>query len=179
MNRFRNSIVLAFLMLGVIVSYCSSSAAVSLLQGRRRSNHVVELTPKAKVKLTYTRTRIPFLTDRKYAIRKLPRGVFGGSLVLRNSGQSNGWLDGKQLVAKKACTAFVAVQIGRNGKLLVPADLDKKMKADGWKPLKGFLTTSPAKEAWSWLTFSRPITKGPVKLPNSAKLRTNMVFMFK
>lgn len=141
---------------------------------------VVKPTPNSKVQLGLVRFRTVFLADRKYSILQLPRGISGGTLVIRSSHQFEKWLPSKQVVAKKDCKVFVAIQTRRNREMRVTDGLVQQMNDAGWKAEKGkFTTTSADQETWTWAVFSKDVKKGTVDLKTPIKSRTAFIFMFK
>lgn len=176
-ERFR-LIAAGFLLATMFCSpaWAQSSRAQKALEKRL----VVTPSPQSKLLVNLLKSKTPFLTDRKYRTLKLPRGAFGGTLVVRNSRTVEQWLPAGQIIAKEDCKAYVAIQTRRNDELRVPRDLVDKMTTAGWEVDKyTFTTTSADKEIWIWGVYSKDVKKGPVTLKAPIKSRTAYVFMFK
>ncbi len=175
----RSGFLFSFFIVATAVSSSPLLAQTTRARKALEKRLVVKPAANSKVQLNLLRVKTPFLTDRRYHILKLPRGIRSGTLIIRNSNEVEKWLPAKQLVAKKDCQVFVAIQTGRNREVRVPNDLVKQMNDSGWKATKGsFVTTSADKEIWTWAVFSRDVKEGPVDLKAPIGSRTAFIFMF-
>lgn len=170
-------LLLAFTLM--LMSAATAKAQRQRLQEALEKRLLLQTAPNSKLRLNLLKARTPILVDRKYHTLKLPRGAYGGTLVVRNSHEFEKWLPEKQLTAKKDCKAYVAIQTRRNREVRAPDDLISKMKAAGWTQEKSkFTTSSAAKEVWVWAVFSKDVKEGPVKLKPPIKARTAYIFIF-
>jgi hypothetical protein len=142
------------------------------------------LTPASKAwKVVGVEPNLAYISDRDYNIKKYPKEMAGGHVVIRDSGQIADWVQKGQLTLAKDATLYVAMLVNADGKdILSKAQLDA-MAADGWTFLKEpFETTTPDK-SWDWKVAKKSIQKGEVELPLPPKeflfFRTHVIYVFK
>jgi len=142
------------------------------------------LTPASKAwKVVGLEPNLAYISDRDYHIKKYPKEMGGGHVVIRDSGQVNDWVQKGQLTLAKDATLYVAMLVNADGKdVLTKKQLDA-MEADGWTFLEEpFETTTPDK-SWDWKVAKKSIKKGEVELPLPPKeflfFRTHVIYVFK
>jgi hypothetical protein len=134
----------------------------------------------ANLSVVVAETGAKYLTDRGYAIRKLPKEAAGGMLVLHNTKGPASWLEPKSLTLTKDCTAYVAIQTKMNERQLVGGEQLAEVEKSGWKPVDDtFETTTAGTEVWQWKMFSKPLKKGELNLETTINLRAPLIFIFK
>jgi hypothetical protein len=142
------------------------------------------LTPANKTwKVVGLEVDLAYISDRDYSIKKYPKEMEGGHVVIRDSGRIGDWVQKGQLTLAKDATLYVAMLVNADGKdILSKAQLDA-MAADGWTFLKEpFETTTPDK-SWDWKVARRAIKAGEVELPLPPRefpfFRTHVIYVFK
>jgi hypothetical protein len=126
---------------------------------------------------------LAYISDRDYIIKKYPKEMEGGHVVIRDSGRIGDWVQKGQLTLAKDATLYVAMLVNADGKdILSKAQLDA-MAAGGWTFLKEpFETTTPDK-SWDWKVAKKSIKKGEVELPLPPQeflfFRTHVIYVFK
>ncbi len=122
----------------------------------------------------------PILVDRDYMIGKLPKELVGGTLLLRGSLDSRGWLPPRKLTVSQDCTAFAVVMWKYNGEVKVSEAQFEKLAKEGWTAVDGgFETTTPPREVWRWKVLRKPIKKGEVNLAIDVVVNATVLFIFK
>jgi uncharacterized protein (TIGR03067 family) len=122
-----------------------------------------------------------YLSDRAYAIDKLPKEMVGGQLVVRNSGTVNEWLPADVIIAEKPCTVYVALMVRFNSEQRISPKGLEAFVADGWKLVKEPFSIATG-ERWEWQVLSKTIEKGTIALQwpkDVPAVRTQMIFVFK
>jgi hypothetical protein len=124
-----------------------------------------------------------WLADREYAIRKFPKELHGGHVVVREAGQHGQWLQSGKVILEKNATVYLALMTQYLGKEKVTAAQLDLLEKDGWKLLSdGFETTYPGDENWRWRVLRRTVERGPVnlELPKGFGFyNTGAIFIFK
>ena len=146
-------------------------AAEGLVTSKVPNWKVVGLTPN-----------LAYISDRDYAIKKFPKEMDGGHVVVRDSGQINDWVQKGQLALAKDATLYVSMLVNVDGKDIVSKKQLDAMANDGWTFLKEpFESTTPDK-SWQWKVASKPLQKGEVELPlpkEFLSFRTHAIYVFK
>ena len=128
---------------------------------------VVEFTDKASpnwiFKVAKTSTQI--WSDKPYMLTFLPKEVVGGSLLLRDSGQTD-WFPGGSVTALKDCHAYVLIRWKYLGKEEVGEVTFTKFEREGWEEVDGKTSVNfPGGEDWQWKVLKKPVSAGDVILP--------------
>jgi hypothetical protein len=127
-------------------------AAEGLVRVSNREWKIVEAVPN-----------LAYITDRDYAITKLPKGMRGAHVVIRDSGRVENWIRTGEVIAERECTAYAAIMVvTMEGMRTISEAQEESLKGDGWQLLnEPFATVGASK----WILLTRNVSKGEVSLP--------------
>jgi hypothetical protein len=119
-----------------------------------------------------------YLSDRDYAITKLPKQMQGSALLVRTAAEStSGIIISRRLAVLENCTVYVAIMWRDNGKEQVSALDFKQLESAGWKEVNDtFETTEPGKETWEWKIVAKPVAAGALDLNLKTRAATVIIF---
>ncbi|MSR54585.1 MAG: hypothetical protein EXS09_15040 [Gemmataceae bacterium] len=130
-----------------------------VVRGKPATGQVTPKSPEWKV--VGLVPNLAYMSDREYAIKKYPKEMDGGHVVIRDSQQVKNWVQGAQLTLAKAATLYAAMLVKIDGEDQVSEKQLEAMAADGWEFLKEpFETTTPDK-SWTWRVAKKKFEKGP------------------
>ncbi|MCI0639324.1 MAG: OB-fold putative lipoprotein [Gemmataceae bacterium] len=124
---------------------------------------------------------LEYLTNRGYAIEKMPKEM-AGAHVLVHSNMEGGWLKPGHFTMAKDGFLYVALWTKAYGETRVRAEQLSAFEEDGWTLLKEpFETSFPPGEDWQWRALRKPVTKGQSEFPWPSALPyidTQYIFAF-
>ena len=147
----------------------------------KAANGTVTLAKDLKgLKLVVAKLNVPFLSDRDYAIKEMPKEMIGGTLVMRDSGLTAVLPEGKVTVEKDG-VLYMGIMVKYNQQTMMPSEHLKWLAQNGWtKVEEPFSTTAPGSEVWEWVLYQRPVKKGPILAPLPDKTpRASLIFVIK
>ena len=127
----------------------------------------VEMTDKAgKWLLKEAKVGTRMFTDRtEYLLSVVPKEMVGGTLIVRGSGEQEGWLPSLAIEAKKKGTVYAIIRVKYAGQEKFGELAEALLKKDGWKEVEGKVaTTEPVGEKWEWKAFETSVKEGAIIL---------------
>jgi serine/threonine protein kinase len=100
-------------------------------------------------------------SDRQqYYVTKFSKGLEGGVMLMRTSGDGGEWLPAERLIAKRNCNVYAVVQRIYLGNVRVPAEMFQKLAAQGWEETTETAETTSQGEDWQWKVIRKTVKKG-------------------
>jgi hypothetical protein len=121
---------------------------------------------------------VAFVSDRTYAIVKLPAALRGAGMLVRTSADVADGIPIGRLRAAEDCTAYAAILWRTSATVVVDRTGFRRLEADGWQEVPGrFETTAVGDEGSEWKVYGKPLEKGSVYVDMRIP-RTNRIFFF-
>jgi hypothetical protein len=145
---------------------------------------LVEIVNAPNCKVANASPDVDYLTDRTYALFRVPDSINGGSLLVRPARSARAWLGPGQLNVLREGKAFVALLVSFNGQMAVNPQTLKSLASAGWEAETGDFVIrkrKPDAEVWKWQVFSRKVTPGPLDVGRQIPLQapTQAIFLFR
>jgi hypothetical protein len=141
------------------------------------------VTPASKAwKVVGLEPNLAYMADRDYNIKKFPKEMGGGHVVIRDSGQINDWVPNGQLTLAKDATLYACMLVKINDEQKISDKQLDALAADGWKFVEEPFETTTPDTSWTWQVWKRDFKKGPINpaLPKEfASFRTHVIYVVK